>query len=267
MGRLINIIGNKYGRLTVIEHLGVKVRRTHYWKCQCDCGNIIECSGDNLKKGNTKSCGCISKECDWNKTHGMTKTSEYHIWNSMKMRCINTKSDAYDNYGGRGIAVCDRWLDNFENFYADMGKRPEGMSIDRIDVNGDYCPKNCRWATVEEQSRNKRDNVYIEYNGQSKIISDWAKDLNISKQTLHKRLNDYDYSVEEAFNLELHHNKSVKFSGENNPMSKLDETKVKEIKVFLKQGRKTTELSKIYGVSNSVISNIKSGKRWKHVEA
>jgi transposase len=154
----------------------------------------------------------------------------------------------------------------FENFYEDMGKRPEGMSIDRIDVNGNYCPENCRWASFEEQCRNKRDNKFISYKGQTKIISDWAKDLNISKQTLHKRLKDYNYSVDEAFNLKLHHNKSINFSGEKNPMSKLDAIQVKEIKILIKEGKKITELSKIYGISNSVISNIKSGKRWGHVE-
>ena len=201
--KLQDITGNRYGRLTVTEHLGVRGRRAHYWKCKCDCGKIVESSGDNLKKGNCKSCGCISKECDWNKTHSMSKTSEYKIWNSMKMRCINSKDASYYYYGGRGIKVCDRWINSFENFYKDMGKRPEGTSIDRIDVNGDYCPENCRWATIEEQSRNKRDNIHIEYKGQTKILTDWAKEINISVQTLYKRLYDYGYSVEEAFNSKL----------------------------------------------------------------
>lgn len=266
MGRLIDITGNKYGRLTVIQHLGVKTRRTHYWRCQCECGNIIETSGDNLKKGNSKSCGCISKECSWNKTHGMAKTTEYAIWNSMKMRCINPNNEAYSNYGGRGIKVCERWANSFENFYQDMGKRPEGMSIDRINVNGNYCPENCRWATIEEQSRNKRDNVYIEYKGERKILSDWANDLNMSVAALSNRLNKYGYTIEEAFNIEINGSKSSKLSGEKNPMSKLNIENVKEIKILLMQGEKILDLAKKYGVGITAISNIKNGKRWKNVE-
>jgi len=264
--KLKDITGNKYSKLTVIEHLGVRGRRTHYWKCQCDCGKIIETSGDNLKRGKSKSCGCISKECSWNKTHGMSKTSEYTIWNSMKMRCVNSNSEAYSYYGGRGIKVCQRWMDSFENFYEDMGKRPDGMSIDRIDVNGDYCPENCRWTTNEEQSRNKRDNVYIEYDGKTKILSDWAKEINISVQSLYNRLTKYGYSVEEAFNLKLNHYKGQNFSGEKNPMSKLTISEVKQIKKLLLSGEKIVSLAKQFNVSNSVISNIKNGHRWKEVE-
>jgi hypothetical protein len=264
--KLQDIIGNRYGRLTVIEHLGVRGRRVHYWKCQCDCGKNVESSGDNLKEGNCKSCGCISKECDWNKTHSMSNTSEYKIWNSMKMRCINSNSESYSYYGGRGIKVCDRWINSFENFYEDMGKRPEGMSIDRIDVNGDYCPENCRWATMEEQSRNKRDNIHIEYKGQTKILTDWAKEINISVQTLYARLTKYGYSVEEALNLKLNHNKGQNFSGDKNPMSKLTVNEVKQIKKLVLGGEKIVSLAKQFNVSNSVISNIKNGHRWKTVE-
>jgi hypothetical protein len=266
MGRLIDITGHKYGRLTVLEHLGVRERRTHYWKCQCECGSIIEVSGSNLRSGKSKSCGCISKECSWNKKHGKTKSVEYAIWNSMKMRCNNLNNDSYDYYGGRGIKVCERWANSFENFYEDMGKRPEGMSIDRIDVNADYCPENCRWATVEEQSRNKRDNVYIEYKGERKILSDWAKELNMSVPALSNRLNKYGYTIEEAFNTKINGSKSSKLSGEKNPMSKLNIENVKEIKILLMQGEKILNLAKKYDVSITAISNIKNGKRWNNVE-
>ena len=203
------MIGQKFHRLTVIERAeSTPGNRGKRWLCQCECGNQTIARNDSLKNGRSKSCGCYKNEqaskriVSINKTHGMNNTPEHMCWKGLMNRCNNKNSPSYKDYGCRGIKVCESWK-KFENLYKDMGKRPEGTSIDRIDVNGDYCPENCRWATIEEQSRNKRDNIHIEYKGQTKILTDWAKEINISVQTLYKRLYDYGYSVEEAFNSKL----------------------------------------------------------------
>jgi hypothetical protein len=159
MSRLINLIGEPFGRLTVLSRGKTNKHNNIYWFCECSCGNIKEIMGKHLKSGKISSCGCYHKEVMSKlfKTHGMTGSSEYITWKSMKIRCYNPDSDRYDIYGGRGIVICDRWLNSFENFYEDMGLKPsEEHSIDRINVNGNYDPNNCRWATDEEQIINRR---------------------------------------------------------------------------------------------------------------
>jgi len=123
---------------------------------------------------------------DRNTTHGMSKFPEYDLWCGMKQRCYYTAHKSYDKYGGRGIKVCDRWM-SFENFYADMGNRPEGMTLDRIDIDGDYSPENCRWATYSEQMKNTKRTRFVEYNGLKLCLVDWAKKLNTSYQCLRDR--------------------------------------------------------------------------------
>jgi hypothetical protein len=160
-----NIIGNKYGRLTVLEDTGKRYNTTVIWKCQCDCGNDIEIRGDAIRSGNTKSCGCILKEkvAERNisrSTHGHSKrgniSREYNSWANMKTRCYNPKNKDYHIYGGRGIKICERWLNSFDNFFIDMGERPEGKTLDRIDSDGNYEPSNCKWSTPYEQRMNQR---------------------------------------------------------------------------------------------------------------
>lgn len=156
-----NFLGNRYNRLKVIGEVE-KQNRKRFLKCVCDCGQETVVRSDKLKSGHTKSCGCLQRERTRDvsskaKTHGMANSSEYHIWCGMKARCFNENNKSYKNYGGRGITVCDRWRDSFENFYEDMGPRPSSIhQIDRINNDGNYEPGNCKWRTPSENCLNRR---------------------------------------------------------------------------------------------------------------
>lgn len=179
------MIGNKFGKLTVIEELKTRSKNGHkLYKCLCDCGNIKIVRGDTLKNGKSQSCGCSIGV-----THGLTKSKLYKVLNGMKNRCYNKNTYNYKYYGGRGIVVCDEWLDDFMNFYnwaMDNGYR-EGLSIDRIDANGNYEPDNCRWKTSKQQCNNKRNNVQLTYNGKTQTLSQWADELDVNYKTIATR--------------------------------------------------------------------------------
>lgn len=164
-----DILGKKFGRLTVIGFSHIKKNRHSVWICSCSCGKRKSVVSANLRTGNSKSCGCSQKEKvrERSTIHGQAArgayTPEYICWSAMKRRCTNKNDRAYKNYGGRGIKVCKRWLDSFEAFYSDLGPKPSlELSIDRIDNDGNYEPGNCRWATRKEQNNNKRGMIPME---------------------------------------------------------------------------------------------------------
>lgn len=187
-----NIIGKRFGRLVVLSYAGNDKHRQANWLCKCDCGVEKVVPGYLMKHGMTKSCGCYRRDDSRSRKtkHGGCYTTEYQTWLGIKNRCTNPNEDVYPAYGGRGIKVCDRWLNSFENFLEDVGKKPSRKhSLDRYpDKNGNYEPGNCRWATQEEQMRNIRSNRWIECNGERMILMDWARRFGISHSNLRKQL-------------------------------------------------------------------------------
>lgn len=157
----IDLSGHRYGKFRVVEYARTHTTKSGskiaVWRCQCDCGNYAEVYACNLRSGNSKCCGCTRAQSllKCRTTHGKTKTPEYTVWLNMIARCHNKNHKSYKNYGGRGISVCKRWK-SFENFLQDMGERPTGCSLDRIDVDGNYSKDNCRWADGRTQSMNRR---------------------------------------------------------------------------------------------------------------
>lgn len=179
MGKIKDISGQKFGRLTAIEFVGSKNKKA-MWLCQCECGNTIEVIGAHLRNGNTKSCGCITKK------HGMFGTRIYNVWHTMKERCYVKSHINYNIYGGRGIKVCPEWQEfipfmewAYSNGYNENAPRGQ-CTLDRIDQNGDYCPENCRWVSMSIQANNKTDNVYLEYQGTTDTLSNHARRVGIS---------------------------------------------------------------------------------------
>lgn len=193
------MIGKNFGKLTVISEAGSK-NRNKLWKCICECGGTAVTSTAHLNSGHTKSCGCdrgISR-----RRHGHTigsKTSTYRAWVSMRDRCSNPKLKQWKDWGGRGIKVCDRWL-KFENFLEDMKEKPSPKhTIERINNDGNYEPGNCRWATKFEQGQNTRRLRMIEFNGETRSLSEWSRHLGINLQTLSHRINTMGLDIETAF--------------------------------------------------------------------
>lgn len=196
----------RFGRLTVIgeapplEWKGKEFRRA---LCFCDCGTERHVDPAKLRTGQTVSCGCYAAQraSQNNRTHGMSRSSVYHIWSSMKARCDHPSTRNFADYGGRGISVCDRWRDSFEAFYEDMGPRPTPQhSIDRIDVNGNYEPGNCRWATRLEQGSNKRNNRLVEVRGQVMTLAEACRLSPLGRNSILARI-EGGMSAEDALSL------------------------------------------------------------------
>lgn len=185
-----DLTGKKINRMFILEFAFTR-KTKRFWKCKCDCGNIKYVDTNQLISGATKSCGCYRKEKMDRTTHGEGSrgkiTREYSAWSKMKRRC---SEDGYRarRYKDRGIKVCDRWANSYENFLADMGRAPEGYTLDRIDNNKGYEPSNCRWASMKEQSNNRNNNRVITYNSVSKTLSQWAETIKRSPSTLSEAL-------------------------------------------------------------------------------
>lgn len=196
----IDLSGKQFGKLLVLSRSEYsKTAHAYLWNCQCECGNIVKVSGNNLKNGHTKSCGCLKIKKQ--KTHELSDTRLYNIFYNMKSRCYNTKNPYFYNYGGRGITICNEWLNDFTAFYnwAITNRYKDNLQIDRIDVNGNYEPTNCRWVTIIQNSNNKRTNRYETYMGETHTIAEWAKILGINKSTLYNRLTRHSFV--EAINM------------------------------------------------------------------
>lgn len=187
------------------------------YSCRCDCGAIKIIRGSHLRNGQSSSCGCLANELlsERSKTHGMTNTRLFNIWRGMKNRCNSPGDYHYKWYGARGIKMCDAWKDDFKTFYdwALANGYREGLTIDRMDNNGDYCPENCRWITHEEQMCNTRENVMITYNGKTQCASMWAREMGIRPDTLTQRKRR-GWSDEQAISTPLgkHRGKSAEVS-------------------------------------------------------
>lgn len=190
---LVDISGKRFGRLVAQHRVGNETDGSR-WLFLCDCGDTKVIRSKDVRRGATSSCGCISSENTTarNTKHGHARrgqcSPELITWVGMISRCEHRNNTAYANYGGRGIAVCDRWRESFANFLEDMGKRPAGMSIDRIDNDAGYSPENCRWATATEQARNKRTTLMLEHNGQTLPLATWAERSGINYGVLARRI-------------------------------------------------------------------------------
>lgn len=193
MSKPLNLIGQKFGRLTVLSQV-TPISGQSVWLCRCDCGTERKVRGERLKRGATQSCGCLRNERVRAAltTHGMRHHPLYGIWHHMVERCYNPADASYPNYGARGITICNEWRFSFENFYNHVidlpNCRDDGYSLDRRDNSLGYFPGNVRWATRGEQSRNRRTNVLLTYNGKTQTVLDWAEELDISAIMIYKRL-------------------------------------------------------------------------------
>lgn len=195
--RVIDRTGHRYERLVALERLPAKSRTdtNARWFCRCDCGRSTVAYGQDLARGKVKSCGCLNAERIMQ--HGMSHLHVYAVWQAMLQRCENPNAQSYENYGARGISVCEKWH-KFEGFFADMGNRPSGYSLDRIDNDGDYCKENCRWAVTKQQANNQRRNRCIDFNGERLTLSEWADRTGLGWSTIRNRLDQYGWSVEKA---------------------------------------------------------------------
>lgn len=203
----LDLTGQQFGRWTVLTKAKQKGSFGEiYWNCLCECGSRRTVTAQSLRNGKSKSCGCYSR--DRTRTHGMESTQIYNTWAQMLARCNNPNAINFHLYGGRGIRVCERWH-RFEEFYADMGDRPEGCQLDRINNDGDYQPGNVRWASLREQNRNRRSTILLVWRGKQYPLPELAEMHGISRRKLAERLRK-GFSLNEAL-------KNVRFSRWNKP--------------------------------------------------
>lgn len=185
-----DLTSRTFNRLTVLKFSHLKNERA-FWFCSCRCGGTATISSNNLLKGGTKSCGCRNREVKRKHGHSFVGaiSCEYTCWVHLKQRCENPRCASYPRYGGRGISICERWRNSFPNFLVDLGPKPSPRhSLDRKNVNGNYCPQNCRWSDPKQQARNRRTNRIIEFQGERLCVVEWAERLGAKSQALLARL-------------------------------------------------------------------------------
>ena len=205
--RIKDLTGMKFGRLTVIG-IGEKIGRRQFWICECECGNIKSARSDSLQDGRIKSCGCLKRETDRinvskNHKHKMSGTRIYNTWQGMKARCYNIHDARYHNYGGRGIRVCDEWINDFSAFYewAINNGYSDELTIDRINVNGNYEPSNCRWSDIKTQCNNRTTNIRITIGNATKTLMEWCEIFELDSKTVYARYNRTgETSIDGLFN-------------------------------------------------------------------
>lgn len=194
--------GVRFDRLTAVELVSRENKyNDHQWRFVCDCGKTVVLRIKSVRSGHTGSCGCKAVEVlsARNTTHGLSgaQRNEYRSWKDMRSRCNNPRDSDYKDYGGRGIAVCEKWS-SFRQFFADMGVKPDRTTLDRMDVNGNYEPGNCRWATAKEQANNKRTNVYISISGVEKTLQEWSDFYGVRRETARWRMKQ-GWTIESVF--------------------------------------------------------------------
>jgi hypothetical protein len=205
--------GDKFGRLIALETIETRTypsgTNIHFRECRCDCGEINFVSETKLRSGHTKSCGCLQAEITTKRstTHGYSPRLKprpriYGIWCNMINRCTNPKVPHFRDYGGRGITVCERWLNSFENFLEDMGEPPPGLTIDRTDNNGNYEPENCEWKTRIDQARNRRSSLKITFDGLTLTVAEWSQRIGIGRRTIEARYHS-GWSAEQILTTEV----------------------------------------------------------------
>lgn len=214
MSKFIDISGKRYNDLTVIERMKNANGGVVVWKCLCDCGNTTIVRGSNLKNGSVKSCGCRIYKSH-NTTHNMSKTRIYREWASIKSRCYNKNLKSYKDYGGRGIKVCDDWIKSFESFrdWAYKNGYSDELTIERKDLNGDYCPSNCMWIPFNEQQQNRRICYSFEHNGKTQNLTSWCNELGLPYKNIHNRIHKLGWSFERAISEPIHIEKRNKNYG------------------------------------------------------
>lgn len=263
--KCVNLAGKRFGRLIAVEIIPTDTRKT-FWLCQCDCGNTKKVRSDSLQCGAISSCGCLLREqarknVVQNHKHKMSRTRIYTEWQGMKGRCYNEKSKNYPKWGGRGIKVCDEWLNDFEAFrdWALSNGYSADLTLDRIDNDGDYSPDNCRWATNKEQCNNRRSNIVVKYEGKEYTLYQLCALLELDYGTIHAR-----YARGDRGDDLIRPSGEIKnpSRGAKNNNNKITEETARAIKKDLSSGIKAIEIVRKHEVSKNIVYDIKRGKAW-----
>lgn len=254
--RASQIEGAMFVRLKAISAHSKTKSGNVVWECVCSCGTRCYASATRLITGRKQSCGCLQKERQRAgvTTHGLSYSRTYRSWTSMISRCHNPKSTSYESYGGRGILVCDQWRFSFEAFMSDMGARPDGHSLGRLDGNLGYCPSNCRWESAMQQSHNRRNTVFLTIGAETLPLSVAARKYGVHASCISKRIKrgmTAKMAADKTF-------KAVRWS-------KLNESQVRAIITKRRNGERVKAIAAAFGITGHTVAHICSGKTWSHL--